>query len=144
LTPAGDFVAKTTDVKGQAFMKDNAVMAKDVVVSLKNLKTGIELRDKHTKKHLEVEKYPEVVLVKAVGKEGKGKGKIKLRGKEKVVEGTYKVSSDHKTLDASFPIQLSDFDITGINYMGVGVNDKVTVRIQLPLKELVATTKNSK
>lgn len=138
LSPAGSFTAKTSDVTGEALYKGDSVMASNVKVNLKSLKTGIELRDEHTLKHLDVANHPEAVLIKAMGKGGKGKAKIKLRGKEKMVEGTYKISGDKKKLDATFPIALSEFDITGIKYMGVGVKDQVTVRLQLPLKEAAA------
>jgi len=136
LSPAGSFVAKTTSVTGFALAKGNQVAAKDVHVNLKDLKTGISLRDSHTQKHLETEKYPEAVLIKGLGKDGKGKAKIKLRGKEKVVEGTYALSADRKTLNADFPIVLSEFDINGVKYMGVGVKDQVMIHIHLPVKEM--------
>jgi polyisoprenoid-binding protein YceI len=134
LTPAGDFKAKVDDVKGFATMKDGGVMAENVVVNLKTIETGIALRDKHAReKYLEVEKYPEMTLVKAVGKGGKGKGLIKYRGVQKEVQGTYSVEGD--TLKANFPIKLSEFNITGVKYMGVGVDDEVKIQVELPLKK---------
>lgn len=134
LTPAGDFKAKSEDVKGFAVMKGAQVSAENVVVSLKNLKTGISLRDKHAReKYLEVEKYPEITLVKAVGKNGKGIGRIKYRGVEKNVSGTYQIKGSN--LLASFPIKLSDFNVKGIKYMGVGVDDEVKINVTLPLKK---------
>lgn len=144
LSPAGSFVAKTSSVKGYAVLKGDAVAAKGVRVKLTDLKTGISLRDSHTKKHLETEKYPEAILVKALGKNGKGKAKIKLRGKEKMVDGTYTLSPDKKSLTASFPITLSEFDITGIKYMGVGVKDQVLVRVQIPVKQITSTQAHKK
>lgn len=136
LSPAGSFVAKTNEVKGVALLKGNAVAAKDVEVNLKDLKTGIGLRDSHTQKHLETDKYPKALLIKGIGKNGKGKAKIKFRGKESIVQGTYKISNDKKNLEASFPLSLSKYGITGIRYMGVGVKDQVMIRIQLPLKQV--------
>lgn len=132
LTPAGDFVAKTSDIKGSVKQKGDSVMAENVVVSLKNLKTGISLRDKHARdKYLEVNKYPTMTLVKAIGKNGKGKGRIRYRGVQKDVTGTYKINGNK--LDAEFPLKLSDFKINGIKYMGVGVDDVVKVRVSLPI-----------
>lgn len=134
LTPAGDFKAKTEDVNGFAVVKGDSVMAENVVVNLKNLKTGLALRDKHAKeKYLEVDKYPEMTVVKAIGKGGKGKARIKYRGVEKDVEGTYKVNGD--TLVANFPMKLSDFKITGIKYMGVGVDDEIKINVEIPVKK---------
>lgn len=136
LFPAGSFVAKTDDVKGVAFLRGDQVLAKDIKVNLKTIKTGIALRDSHTQKYLETEKYPEAVLLKAVGKNGKGKAQIRFRQKEEVVEGTYTISKDKKTLEARFPLSLAKFGITGIKYMGVGVQDETVVRLKLPLKEV--------
>jgi polyisoprenoid-binding protein YceI len=134
LSPAGSFVGKTSSVSGHASLKGDTVVAKGIKVKLTDLKTGISLRDNHTQKHLETEKYPEAELLMGQGKAGKGKAKIKLRGKEKVVDGTYTLSSDKTKLDAKFPIVLSEFGITGIKYMGVGVKDEVMVRVQVPVK----------
>lgn len=134
LTPAGDFKAKTEDVEGFAILKGDTVTAENIVVNLKNLKTGLALRDKHAReKYLEVNKYPEITLVKAIGKGGKGKGRIKYRGVEKEVQGTYSIKEN--SLIANFPMKLSQFNISGIKYMGVGVDDEIKVNVVLPLKK---------
>ncbi|KYG67781.1 YceI family protein [Bdellovibrio bacteriovorus] len=132
LNPMGDFKAKTGSVKGQATVKGDEVSAENIIVDLRTLKTGVELRDKHTQKHLDTKAFPEAVLVSATGKGGKGKGKIKIKGVEKDVEGTYKVEG--KTLKANFKLTLSDFGISDINYMGVGVEDEVTLHVAVPVK----------
>lgn len=134
LTPAGDFKAKMDDVKGECVVNGDTVTATNVVVNLNSLKTGLPLRDKHGKeKYLEVEKYPTSIGINATGKGGKGKAKIQLRGVEKEVEGTYKIEDGE--LKADFPIKLSDFKISGIKYMGVGVDDDVKVHVTLPVKK---------
>lgn len=132
LNPMGDFKAKSSAVKGEAVVKGDEVSAENIVVDLKTLKTGVELRDKHTQKHLETEKFPEAILVSAKGKGGKGTGKIKIRGVEKDVAGVYKV--DGKVLKAKFKLKLSDFGIEDINYMGVGVEDEITLNVIVPVK----------
>lgn len=134
LTPAGSFKAKTEDINGFAVVKGDTVTAENVVVNLKNLKTGLALRDKHARdKYLEVEKYPEMTLVKGIGKGGKGKGRIKYRGVEKDVEGKYSIKGDNVV--AQFPLKLSEFNINGIKYMGVGVDDEVTINVEIPIKK---------
>ncbi len=132
LNPMGDFKAKTSDVKGEAVVKGDEVSAQNIVVNMKSLKTGVELRDKHTQKHLETEKFPEAVLISATGKGGKGKGKIKIRGIEKDIEGTYKIEG--KVLKADFKLNIADFDMKDISYMGVGVEDEVTLHVSIPVK----------
>lgn len=132
LNPMGSFKGKTSDVKGVVIKKGDAFEAQNIVVNLKSLKTGVELRDKHTQKYLKTEQFPEAVLISATGKGGKGTGKIKIKGVEKDIAGTYKVEGSN--IKAEFPLTLSDFDISDINYMGVGVEDEVKLVVVLPIK----------
>lgn len=133
LSPAGSFVGKTADIKGTATLKGDTVEAQNIIVSLKDLKTGIKLRDEHTQKHLETAKFPEAVLVTATGKDGKGEGVLKIRGIEKKVTGTYTIEGS--VLKAEFPIKFSEYNITGIKYMGVGVQDEGKIRVAVPIKK---------
>ena len=134
LNPMGDFTAKTSDVTGEAVTDGKTVKADKIVVSLKNLKTGMGLRDTHAKdKYLEVNKYPDAIITNAKGEGGKGTGMLKIKGVEKPVTGTYK--TDDKMLHAEFPIKLSDFNIKEINYKGVGVEDAVKIKVSVPLKK---------
>lgn len=138
LNPAGDFKMKTSDVKGFAVVNGDKVTAENIVVELKNIKTGMALRDKHAKdKYLEVKKFPEAILVKGEGQGGKGKGTLKIRGIEKEVAGTYKVNGDELT--ASFKINVSDFGIKGVKYMAIGVEDEAQIEVTIPIKKGAST-----
>jgi hypothetical protein len=108
------------------------VEAKGVVIDMRSITTGISLRDKHTKEHLMVDKYPQARLIRAIGKDGKGKAQIEVKGIKTVVSGTYAINGDE--LVAHFPMTLSSVDIKNVKYMGVGVKDEVMVNITLPLK----------
>lgn len=132
LTPAGGFTGKTTEVKGSVKKVGNKFMGENIIVNLKSLKTGMGLRDKHTQEHLDTTNFSNAILIKAEGENGKGKGTIKIKGIEKPIEGTYKVNG--KELEATFPLKLSDFDIKGIRYMGVGVKDQVKVSVSIPIQ----------
>jgi polyisoprenoid-binding protein YceI len=133
LHPAGSFKAKTTQVKGNVTKKGTGFDAANIVVDLRNLDTGIGVRDTHTKKHLEVEKYPEAILVQAHGEDGKGTGVIRIKGIEQKIAGTYELSGTN--LVAHFPLKLSDFKIEGIKYMSIGVDDNVTLDVTVPIKQ---------
>lgn len=133
LTPAGDFVGKTSELRGNVVVVGNEYTAQNIVVNLKNLKTGVALRDKHTQKHLQTDKFSEAILIQAKGKDGKGTGQIKIKGITKDVSGTYVVSGS--MLIAEFPLKLSDFDIKGIKYMGIGVEDEVKIKVTAPIKK---------
>lgn len=132
LSPAGSFKAKTDKIKGVVKKTADGFVADQILVSSKSLKTGIELRDKHTLERLQADKFPVISLVKAEGKNGKGSGVIKIMGIEKNIQGTYSVKG--KDIIAVFPLKLSDFKITGIRYMGVGVKDEVKVTVTLPVQ----------
>jgi len=132
LSPAGSFRAETDKVTGTAFKTaDGGVGAENVIVDMRTLKTGVSLRDKHTKEHLMVEKFPQAKLLKATGKDGKGEAMVEIKGVQKKVTGTYKVEGN--LLKAQFPVHLPDLDIKGIRYMGVGVKEDVVVNVILPI-----------
>jgi hypothetical protein len=131
LSPAGSFKGKTSQVKGQAILKGDTVTASNLVVNLGSLKTGIDVRDTHTLKHLEVSKYPEAILVSATGRGGKGEGLIRIKGIEQKISGTYTVKGSE--LVADFPLHLSDFKIVGLKYMGIGVKDEVKLHVVVPI-----------
>ena len=139
LSPAGDFVAQMKKVTGNATLEGKKYSAKNIVVDMSSLSTGLELRDEHAKnKYLDIKKYPEAVLVTATGENGTGEGKLKYRNQEKPIKGTYKVLSGGKAIQADFKIKLSDYDIKGINYKGIGVDDEVKLEVIIPVKEAAA------
>lgn len=131
LNPMGNFKAKTESISGNAVVTGGDVSAQNIKVDLRTLKTGIELRDKHTQKHLHTDKFPEAILSIGKGKNGKGVGRIKINGEEKEFKGTYKIVG--KNVEADFTLSLPDFKITDINYMGVGVEDEVKIHVVLPI-----------
>lgn len=133
LSPAGGFTVTTGEVTGTAEKRGDLVRAKGIKVRLVGLKTGIDLRDRHTQKHLETEKFPTADLVEAIGKSGKGKAVIRVRGIKKQVQGTYELLDNEQWLKATFPIRLSEFGISGIRYMGVGVKDEVPIEVLVPV-----------
>ena len=119
LSPAGKFVAKTNDVQGFATKKESGYIAENIIVDLKNLKTGIQLRDQHTLDKLEAKKFPQIKLIKAEVNDGKGSGTIEI---------------NNNKLTAEFELKMSDFEIKGIKYMGVGAKDTVKVKAIIPVK----------
>jgi hypothetical protein len=131
LSPAGSFKIKSVEVRGFVTKSGDSVSGKNIVVGLRNVQTGISLRDTHTKKHLEVDKFPEAILVEASGKGGKGQGTIKIRGIEKKFKGTYKIEG--KQLIATFPLKISYFKIKDLSYMGVSPEDDITVTVTVPI-----------
>ena len=133
LSPAGDFIAKTSAVKGVAIEKaDGSFVAENVEVDLNSLQTGISLRDDHMKeKYLDTKTYPKATLKKAIGKGGKGVGLLNIKGKDINIKGDYK--KDGKYIIAEFVITLAEVGITDVNYKGVGVEEEIKIEIAMPV-----------
>lgn len=132
LSPAGSFSAKTTKVKGYAVVNGDTVTAENVEVDITSLDTANGLRTTHVKDRLESTKYPTAKVIKAQGKGGKGTATIEVKGIQKEVSGTYKITG--KKFVGQFPVSLDDFKIKDPRYMGIGVKDAAIVNVNLPVK----------
>jgi polyisoprenoid-binding protein YceI len=154
---AGDSSA-TFSGKGPAGFKiegkTKAVEVKDeggklsVIVGLKDLDTGIELRNKHMRdKYLEVEKFPDARLdvaadaLKVPGDgesvESTAKGTFSLHGKTKDVSFKYKAQCKAGAcdIDGTADINFNDFGVNVPSYMGITVKPDITVRAQFQVKK---------
>ena len=106
-------------------------------VDLKNFDTGIALRNDHMKKkYLEVDTYPTAKLnlfPVIVPKDGKfmWAGDLTLHGVTKKIEGSAEVLN--KVIDVTFSIKMSDFKIKKAIYLGVGLDDKISITASLDL-----------
>ncbi len=131
LSPAGSFEIQGK-VKGSIKKTGSGYEAKKLSFSVKKLKTGMDLRDKHTKEKLEYKKHSSIVVTDAKGSGGKGTANISVRGVKKPFSFNFKESG--KSIIAKFKLNLKDFGISGISYMGVGVKDSVEVTAVVPVK----------
>jgi hypothetical protein len=133
LSPAGSFQIKSTKVKGKMVKSsDGMIRAEKLKVSIKSLKSGLDLRDEHMAQRLESKTHKKIEIVKAIGKSGKGKGIIKIKGVSKKFSFTYKEAG--KFIKAKFKLSLKSFKIKDLTYLGVGAKDVVTVSATVPLK----------
>lgn len=132
LSPAGSFIAESEQlqVEGELRITPQGFRARNISVLISSLKTGIDLRDDHMrKKYFEMEEFPKAILIEGQGSDGKFQGKLQVHGVVRAVQGTYQTSG--KSLEAKFQCKLSDFKIQEAKYMGVGVDDEVTVSVKL-------------
>ncbi len=118
-----------------------------VTVPLGNLTTGIELRDKHTKNALEVDKYPTVVLTVARGalkfpaagaeSSGDAPGKMTLHGTTKDVTFHYSARLDGDTYNVTGTtrVNLNDYGVKAPSYLGVTVKPDVDVATAFRAKD---------
>jgi len=110
--------------------------------SLKNLKTGIGLRDKHTKKYLDVEHWPDASLVVDKDKvkypgSGSGTGKFKLHGvtKEQRFEYSVDKSDGGYSVTGKLSINTDDYKIEQPCYLGVCVDKTVKIDVSFKVKD---------
>ncbi len=134
MSPVGNFIATSTEVKGFAKMVGTKVIGEGISVPISGLDAGMSLRTKHMKKkYLEMAKYPEAKLIKAEGENGKGTGIIEIHGVQKPIQGEYKIEKEE--LVANFTVKISEHGIAKVKYLSVGVNDDVKVTVRVPLKK---------
>ncbi len=134
--PAGFKIEGTTH---SVSLKDDG-KALTVVVSLKDLTTGIDLRDNHMRnKYLEVDKHPEATLTVPIdsitwaadGKssEGSANGTFSVHGKTKEISFKYKMTNTGGTyaIEGEAPVNFKDFDVNVPSYLGITVKPNITI-----------------
>ena len=133
LSPAGSFVIKSNKIKGKLYKKGNSFIAKEMKIAVKSLKTGIDLRDEHLHKKLGGANAF-LTLIALKGSDGKGSALFEVAGKKQKTEVSYTELSD-KWVEFKLKLSNKKFGLTGIRYMGVGVEDEVNVSVVLPFSK---------
>jgi len=133
LSPAGSFEAKNLKVRGEV-KKDGAGFSSDQLwLKVQDFATGIDLRDEHFKKHLEVEKFSKITLTNVKAVDGKGTGELTVRDVKKMINFTYKKVGENK-LEASFKVKaVTEFKLKEAKYLEIGVDDEVEVLATLDI-----------
>lgn len=118
-----------------------------ITVPLANIKTGLELRDKHTKDAIEADKYPTVTLkvarsalkFPAAGAESSGdaRGSMTLHGTTKDVTFHYSAKADGDTLTVkgNTTVNVDDFGVKRPSYLGVTVKPDVRIDTSFQAKD---------
>lgn len=132
LSPAGSFQAVSNKAKGNIIKQGDAFTADKISVSIESFKTGIDLRDEHTWKHMNSSKHPKAILSDVKGQGGKATGNLEVNGVKKPVSIAYTVAGEN--VNAKFSVKASDFGMAKAEYLGVGVNDLIAVEATLPYK----------
>lgn len=142
--PAGMRIVGTTSDLSVAGDAQNVT----VTVPLSNLKTGIDLRDRHMReKYLEVGKYPNAELVVAKSairmpaaggdSSGDASGTMKLHGKTKAVSFHYVARREGGAMKVggTVRVDMRDYGIDMPSYMGVNVKPEVDVEVKFGASE---------
>jgi polyisoprenoid-binding protein YceI len=153
LTIGGDFEAKTTTMSGDMTVGEGGAVKGTLAVDLMKLDTGISLRDRHLRNnYLEVQKGPDFAVAKLTNLKlehlpGKGtlRAMLTLHGQQREVTGVADVQQNGNgyRVEATFPLQISEFQIPEPTYLGVGVKNEITIRVKLgvtPAAAAIGTT----
>jgi polyisoprenoid-binding protein YceI len=130
LSPAGSFQAVSQKLKGNVIKTGESVSADKITVSIESMKTGIDLRDEHTWKHMNSAKHPKATLSDVKGENGKATGTLEVNGIKKPLGITYKIVGSNVL--ANFTVKATEFGLKKVEYLGVGVNDLIAVEALLP------------
>lgn len=141
--PAGlNIDGKTSDV---TVADDGTTVT--ITVSFANIDTGISLRNTHTKKYLEADKYPTATLkvprsalkIPAAGAESSGdaKGTLTIHGKTKDVSFHYSAKANGDTLDikGTTDVNMNEYGVETPSYLGVSVKPNITVYANFQAKD---------
>lgn len=148
LRPGGAFEATTTSLAGTLSLGTGKPLplSGDLSLDLASIETGISLRNQHLRdKYLEIAKGPgfdkavlsDLRLNDADGEGFEGRtgfsGTLLLHGVKRPVSGTGEIRREGQGMrvEASFPLTLTDFGVEPPEYMGVGVGNRVLVKVQL-------------
>jgi polyisoprenoid-binding protein YceI len=148
MTVGGGFEARTSSLGGTVTLAaaHPAALSGELSVDLGELDTGIVLRNDHLREtYLEVDKGP--AFAKAVLSEihlgdvdaqtfqGRTRfsGVFQLHGMLRAIQGQAEIrrAGSSMRVEASFPVTLADYGIAKPQYLGVGVQDEVQVKVSL-------------
>lgn len=146
LRPGGAFEAKASALNGELTpgVSQPLALAGEITLDLETIETGIALRDRHLRENcLEVAKgrgfdkavLSEIVLAEADGAGFRGRtkfeGALLLHGVSRPVAGkaVIRAAEPGVRVEAEFVLTLTDFGIEPPQYMGVGVSNKVSVKV---------------
>ncbi len=146
LRPGGAFEARTTSLSGMLTLggAKPIQLAGELQVDLATIETGIDLRNRHLREnYLEIAKGPayqkatltEIRLADAGGEDFEGRtaftGTLRLHNVAKPIAGSAEIRREGSGMRvvAAFPLLLTDYGIEPPQYMGVGVGNKLAVKV---------------
>lgn len=153
LKPGGAFETKAAALAGTLTPAGSrpVKLAGEIALDLATLDTGIALRNQHLReRYLELSRgsgydravLSEISIADAAGPEFEGRsafsGSLLLHGVQRPVGGAVDIrrqaTGGGARVDASFSLALTEFAVQPPEYLGVGVANKVIVRVQLTLQ----------
>lgn len=129
--PVGSFTITSTTVQGTGRKVGATFTATELSVPVSSLDTGIKLRTTHMQEKLKASQYPLITAKQISAQNGSGKAVLTIMHSSRPITFTYQDLGNQRA-QATFKLTLSDFELRGINYRGVGVQDEVEVTVTMP------------
>lgn len=129
LKPAGSFNGVTEKVKGKISKTDKGFTSKRIELAIRDIKTGIDLRDEHLWEHLSFKTHSKATLTDLVASNGTGTATLEVNGVKQPININYK--DNNGSVEATFAVKASSFNLPPKSYLGVGVSDDVTVNVKM-------------
>ena len=152
LTVGGGFEAKSQAVSGEVAVgrESTGPITGSLSVDLRTLKTGIGMRDKHMlDNYLEVDKGAdfekatiENIQIEKLDGKTTFNGTLVLHGERRPISGsaTLERRDGGYTVQAEFPVRVSEYKIPKPTYLGVGVQDEIRIKVALTVQSAATTT----
>lgn len=130
LSPAGDFTATTTKVRGFVEKIDGAYVARDLSFTVGSLDSAMDTRNDHMWKELGG-KEAKVSVKEAKGNGGKGTAIMTVKGIDKPISFTYVEKGG--SIVAKIPVTFSNYNIKP-SFLGVSVEDQGDIEAEIPIR----------
>ena len=152
LTVGGGFEAKSQAVSGEVAVgrESTGPISGSLSVDLRTLKTGIGMRDRHMlDNYLEVDNGPdfekatmENIQIQKLDGKTTFNGTLVLHGERRPITGsaTLERRNGGYTVQAEFPVRVSEYKIPKPTYLGVGVQDEIRIKVALTVLSAATTT----
>lgn len=127
----GSFTATSEKAKGRLLKQGQEFTADRLSVFADSFRTENPLRDKHFAEYIaggEKLPNPRIDITNLKATKGRGEANLTVNGVTKPVKINY--VSQSKYVDAEFEVNCSDFNLPKAKYLGIGVEDKVKVKIK--------------
>jgi polyisoprenoid-binding protein YceI len=127
----GSFTAKSEKAKGRLVKSGNTYTADRISVFVTSFQTENQLRDKHFAEHIgggKKQTHPRIDITELKAEKGEGQALLTLNGVTKPVKLKYEENKGF--VEAKFDVSSSDFNLPKAQYLGIGVENNVSVTVK--------------
>lgn len=135
LYPAGSLEIESKEVMGHLVKQGDKITAKKIFLMINSLDSGVDLRNQHIHQYFQEKKYKKFTLSDVEIQKGIGSGFLSINGIKKKVK--FKVERKEKDYVSSFKVNRKAFKLPKAEFMGISVDDVVSLTVKFPIKRVV-------